>query len=55
MSTSLGKQKILFGTNFPMLTWKHCLADVKDLGLTDEVERLFLGENAIRIFDLNQK
>ena len=47
-----GRQKVLFGTNYPMLTAKACLTDLATLGLDDEAERLFLCHNAKRVFRL---
>ena len=47
-----GKKKVLFGSNFPMLSPAECLPEVLELGLTDEVRALFLGENARRVFRL---
>lgn len=47
-----GKKKVLFGSNFPMITPAECLADVDALGLSDEARALFLGENARRVFRL---
>jgi predicted TIM-barrel fold metal-dependent hydrolase len=47
-----GKKKVLFGSNFPMITPAECLADVDALGLSDDARALFLGENARRVFRL---
>lgn len=47
-----GKRKVLFGSNFPMITPKECLADLDALGLSDEARSLFLGGNAQRVFGL---
>ena len=47
-----GKKKVLFGTNFPMLTWDRCVKDVEKLGLSDEVLTLFMFKNAERVFKL---
>lgn len=47
-----GRKKVLFGSNFPMLMPAECLAQVDALGLDDEAKRLFLGENALRVFRL---
>lgn len=49
-----GRKKVLFGSNFPMLTPAECLADLDSLGLDEEARRLFLGENALRVFRLNR-
>ncbi len=47
-----GKKKVLFGTNYPMITASQCLADMDALGLDEETTRLFLFENARRVFNL---
>jgi predicted TIM-barrel fold metal-dependent hydrolase len=47
-----GRKKVLFGSNFPMVQPADCLAQVDGLGLDDEAKRLFLGENARRVFGL---
>jgi len=47
-----GRKKVLFGTNYPMVTAAMCLKDLDALGLDDEVKKLFLYENAKRVFGL---
>lgn len=47
-----GRTKVLFGSNFPMITPAECLADVDALKLPDEARALFLGGNAVRVFRL---
>ncbi len=47
-----GRKKVLFGSNFPMLTPSQCLAEVDQLGLDDEGRALFLADNAVRVFGL---
>ncbi|MBP0621155.1 amidohydrolase family protein [Cupriavidus consociatus] len=47
-----GKKKVLYGTNYPMLTPAECLADIDALDLGDEVKQLFLADNARRAFKL---
>lgn len=47
-----GKKKVLFGTNYPMITPSKCLEHLEDLGLDDEGSALFLFGNAERIFRL---
>jgi predicted TIM-barrel fold metal-dependent hydrolase len=47
-----GAHKVLFGTNYPMLTASACLEAVESLGLGEEAERLFLYGNAQTIFKL---
>jgi predicted TIM-barrel fold metal-dependent hydrolase len=45
-----GRRKVVFGTNFPTVGHRHALAQVGELGLTDETRANLLGENARRIF-----
>lgn len=47
-----GRTKVLFGTNFPMITPQQCLADIDALGLDNEAENLFLFGNAEAVFSL---
>lgn len=47
-----GRQKVLFGTNYPMMTPTKALVGLDALGLEDETKALFLGGNAARIFGL---
>jgi uncharacterized protein len=47
-----GRRKVLFGSNFPMITPAECLDDLDALGLDDEAKALFLGENARRVFEI---
>ena len=47
-----GKNKVMFGTNYPMITHHKCLKDLNTLGLEDEVKAQFLFKNAQRVFEL---
>ena len=47
-----GAKKVMFGTNYPMLTPAACLEGLESLGLGDEAKELFLHENARRVFNL---
>lgn len=47
-----GRKKVLFGSNYPMILPGDCLAQIDELELGDEARRLFLGENAARVFGL---
>ena len=47
-----GKSKVLFGSNFPMIMPGACLAQLDALELDPETTRLFLHDNAARVFDL---
>jgi uncharacterized protein len=47
-----GRRKVLFGTNYPMITAEKALHGWKDLALDDEAAELFLAGNARHVFDL---
>lgn len=47
-----GRHKVLFGTNYPMISPEKALDGLDDAGLSDEVRQLFLGKNAQRVFKL---
>jgi hypothetical protein len=49
---SHGRKKVLFGSNFPMIQPAACIAQLDELGLDDEAKRLFLSDNAKRVFGL---
>jgi predicted TIM-barrel fold metal-dependent hydrolase len=44
-----GRRKVLFGSDYPMITPERCLQSLPDLGLDDETRELFLTGNAQRI------
>ncbi len=48
-----GRKKVLFGSNFPMLTADACLEGFDTLGLDEEAARLFLCDNTKRVFKLD--
>lgn len=47
-----GRQKVLFGTNYPMIVPQKALEGLDALGLGEDTKALFLGGNAKRIFKL---
>lgn len=47
-----GRNKVLFGSDYPMLTPAKCLEAFYELGLEDEVKEAFLHKNAQRVFKL---
>ena len=47
-----GRDKVLFGSNFPQLTLDRCMTQVRELGLPAEIEVKFLRDNARRVFGL---
>lgn len=47
-----GKHKVLFGTNYPMISPHQALADIDTLGLDADTQAAYLGGNAARVFNL---
>lgn len=52
MHTPTGSRKVMFGTNYPMLSHAQALADLDTLGLPEETRALYLHGNASRVFSL---
>lgn len=47
-----GRKKVLFGSNWPMIQPAACMADIDALELDDETRRMFLHDNATKVFSL---
>ncbi len=47
-----GRKKVLFGSNWPMIEPRKCIAEVGALGLDAEGEQAFLHGNAARVFGI---
>jgi predicted TIM-barrel fold metal-dependent hydrolase len=47
-----GRNKVLFGTNYPMIMPAKALENLSELALEDDVQALFLSGNACRVFNL---
>src|SRR5215471_14928455 len=47
-----GQDKVLFGTNFPQLSFAKYVQQVHAMNLPDEIQMKFLSENARRVFRL---
>jgi predicted TIM-barrel fold metal-dependent hydrolase len=52
MNSSGGRRKVLFGSNYPMLSPARALEGLDELGLDQETRELYLAGNAERIFAL---
>jgi predicted TIM-barrel fold metal-dependent hydrolase len=50
---SYGRDKVLFGTNFPMLSFQDCAEQAMALKISDQSKAKFLSENARRVFNLD--
>lgn len=56
-ANTTGKHKVMFGTNFPQLSWKNCVENVKQHvapKLRDDALRRFMGENAREVLKLEE-
>jgi uncharacterized protein len=47
-----GSDKVLFGTDYPVLRYDQCIPEVEELGLSPGVLRKFLSDNARKVFGL---
>jgi predicted TIM-barrel fold metal-dependent hydrolase len=52
-ANTLLKTKVLFGSDYPLLTPDRWLADFEKIAIKDEVRPLILKENAMRLFGLS--
>lgn len=52
-ANTTGKKKVMFGTNFPQLSWARCVESAnRDLELREDVKAGFFGGNAARVLKL---
>ena len=54
-ANTLLKTKVLFGSDYPLLTPDRWLADFEKIAIKDEVRPLILKENALRLFGLTAR
>ncbi|WP_321345097.1 amidohydrolase family protein [Breoghania sp.] len=48
-----GQDKVLFGTDFPVLDFEKTMRQIDELGLRPEPKRKFLRDNALRVYKLD--
>lgn len=48
-----GRGRVMFGTNWPMLSPEHCLSGIDALGLSDAELKAFKSETARQVFQLD--
>jgi uncharacterized protein len=48
----IGRTRVMFGSNWPMIAPADCLAKLDDMGLDEAARAMFLGGNARRVFDI---
>jgi uncharacterized protein len=49
---SWGQDKVIFGTDFPVIDFGRAMKEIADLGFKPEVRRKFLRDNVLRIYGL---
>lgn len=49
---SWGAQKVMFGTDFPVIEPRRAIAEIADLGIRSDSMTAFMGENARRVYKL---
>jgi len=55
MVTAFGADKLLFGTDYPLLKAKRYFKEIKTLNLPPSVEKGFMGENARRLLGIGEE
>jgi predicted TIM-barrel fold metal-dependent hydrolase len=53
-ANTLLKHKVLFGSDYPMLTPDRWIADLEKIGIREEVKPLIMKENAVRLLGLGE-
>ena len=53
-ANTLLKHKVLFGSDYPLLTPDRWLSDFEKIGIKDEVRPLIMKENAVKLFGLDR-
>lgn len=51
---SFGKDKVLFGTDFPVLDFERTMKEIDALGFSDEIRAKFLRDNAVKLYKLDR-
>lgn len=49
---AIGTSRVMFGTNWPMISPSKCLEGLANLGLSEDQTNAFLSDNARRVFNL---
>jgi hypothetical protein len=51
-ANSFGREKVLFGTDWPVIDPERAVREIDELGMRPESKRLMMRENALRVFKL---
>ncbi|PGH23857.1 hypothetical protein AJ80_02105 [Polytolypa hystricis UAMH7299] len=55
-ANTIGRKKVMFGSNFPQLSWKACVKSAnEDIKLRDEMKADFFGGNVARVLKLDSQ
>jgi predicted TIM-barrel fold metal-dependent hydrolase len=54
-ANTLLKDRMLFGTDFPLITPERWLKDFETAGFSEEVKPMILKENAVRMLRLDKR
>jgi predicted TIM-barrel fold metal-dependent hydrolase len=52
---SYGQDKVIFGTDFPVLRFQRTIGEIDALGLKPQVRRKFLRDNVRRVYGLEER
>ncbi len=47
-----GQDSVLWGTDYPLLTFKRCIDEIEELGMSEQAKRKILRDNSIKVFKL---
>jgi predicted TIM-barrel fold metal-dependent hydrolase len=51
-ANSYGKEKVLFGTDWPVIDPERAVKEIDELGFRDDAKQLLMRDNALRVFKL---
>lgn len=52
-ANSYGREKVMFGTDWPVIDPERAVREVDELGLKEDAKRLIMHDNAVRVFKLS--
>jgi hypothetical protein len=52
-ANSFGREKVMFGTDWPVIDPERAVREISELGFRDEAKSLLMRENAVRVFKLS--
>ncbi len=54
LDSSRGREKVLFGTDWPVVEFERAIREIGELGLAEETRRKLLRENGVRVYGLEE-